>query len=320
MFKKISKNIKEKRINVARYTRDAYLKIMPDGKQDKWEATTCPKDASRFIYHLLNLISSDKKNARFNRIGVKVVTIDDDYFTWLQGRNLTHSNKTLTKYMEQMSEEACEEKSKEHDFNKVYSYCNIIFSVVKKSGCFEEKTSFRLDENRRADLLKYLEGIFGDGSVFLPGYIADNVNALSNRSRFIDMAETHFNSNCDVRLGLFDEQSNDPDSNCALFVIPFAVKGEYKSLNIADIKEYTYRMAQAVNSYKFSADNSLCAGGILFGADKIENLLPVNFLGDDYDCSIIPVISTRESLTACMHNYFINFFKSTSINKKGVTA
>lgn len=320
MFKKISKNIKEKRINIARYTRDAYLKIMPDGKQDKWEETTCPQNASKFICRLIDLVASDKKNSRFNRIGVKVVTIDDDYFAWLDGRHITHSDKSLIDYMEQISEAKCEEKSKAHGLNKVYSYCNIIFSAVKKDGCYKKKTDFRLDESKRADLLRYLEEIFGEGKVFLPGYIVDNVSALNNRGRFMDMAETYFETNRDVRLGLFDEQENNTDSNCALFIIPFAVKGEYKSINIDDINEYVCRMSEASSSYRFTDENSLCAGAFLFGADKIENLLPVNLLGDNYDCSIIPVISTKESLTACLQNYYMEYIKSISINRKGVTA
>lgn len=222
-------------ISICRYTWETWKRCHGDHHSSyrKWEKQNLPNDLFTFIHSIIEELISQKLIIQ-DDTNLKVVTIDEEYFAWLEQNKKDNKIESQQEYAKQVSPEEAFRLLKKNQMETSYSLVSLPVAAFYENG-IKEETSYKLSFNLKQNLLNYFEQIFGKGTVYLPGYVVSGEELYNNQAMFLGMAQSYFEEDMNVQLGKWDTQLHEACS-CPLFelyFIPFAVK------NVADKAHYT---------------------------------------------------------------------------------
>lgn len=161
--------------NAYRVTKDVWMALYPDSSLEEWSIENGDFCLRTYVSKILSGIMKEMGKTKIDpkllkRIALRVVVIDGQYLDWLMETGREHCGDSLSAYAFTLSDEALAELIKKNgfDINLEIGMLSMIWETAKpdrKLGAME------LSDFVQADMLKYLEGFFGKGNVFLPGWV-----------------------------------------------------------------------------------------------------------------------------------------------------
>ena len=224
-------NKNEKLISICRYSFDAWMECFPDSDEEEWIARTVPLNTYEFLYNFLEV---NKGYDFFNLEdfeNFKIVTIDDEYFKWLNDNNLKNTSENRNKYANSIDEENALRLLEKNELNYIYTsiampVCIYSPSIIKKN------LSLKLTDKIIKDLNNYLNEVFEDCDIFLPGYIVRPDELFDNVDVLYELADNYFISKKWEHKD-WNIQKLSGRTNLVPLMIPFLLRGKVNSAIIS---------------------------------------------------------------------------------------
>ena len=149
-----------------RYTYEAWMKCYPNSNYEEWKEITKPNSLMDFYYGLLDAMEVEEPE-----FDVKVVTLDDEYFSWLGNKENTEANRA--KYAETTSEEDATRLMKKNRMDKIAGlyFVPAIFFPQSKSDTVSLKVTRKLREKIKNGIERTV-----NASVYVPGVVISSQN------------------------------------------------------------------------------------------------------------------------------------------------
>ena len=224
------------RIKAFRYTYETWKKENKTGTQLDYERMVYPNNLFMFLTKFINGLGS--KFIINNETQYSFVPIDKHYFKWLEENNKTDSLKTKGEYCQSLTDDEIYELMKENEWDEEYEIVGIPLYAINSKLEEIAKTYYKIEPELKEDLNNYLENIYGQGNVFIPGYILTQNDFFQDERDFIQIAKLHFKKNTNVRFIKWEEQRyNNKVALIYPLVIPFAIKRQYLNarLNLEEL-------------------------------------------------------------------------------------
>ena len=256
-------------IRTYRYTYPIWQKEYPNKSKLDYEATIIPDNLLDFLYKLAEITSQDKidKNGNLpitNDMKFSVIPIDDNYYKWLDDNKRIDNVLTKNEYCQKLDDGTIYKLMKENGWTEEYSVVGIPIYMINTGMKEIKKTNFKLEKELKENLITYLENIYGEDNIFLPGYILTQNDFFNGERDFVQLAKLHFQQNTNVRFIKFEEQIYQ-NKNALIYpyVLPFAIKRTYDSalLNLFDL----------LQDIKFTPMLSLTSEGLKRYNIELEN-------------------------------------------------
>lgn len=160
---------------------------------------------------------------------VKSVVIDKSFEEWIQKNNKKLSIGVLNEYMLQITKEEADTLLKKYCFNLNLTFCAYPVILIDHNNDIKE-TNYRFSEENAKNLQHLLEGVYGEGNVWVPGVVVPVDELGRRRSHLTNKAFEYFSGKRKIQLGAkYDVQSNIYNDNFFSLCIPFIVKNEFNS-------------------------------------------------------------------------------------------
>ena len=154
------------KLNVSRYTWDAWEKIYPGTNKNEWNFVTIPQSVLDFLMRM-----EEEQNIP-EETTYRVCVIDEEYFDWLNKNNKTDSGEERLEYIRSMSDEDADRLLEKNELGIEESFMFVPF-VVSKNGFFKKGETFAVPKNVREKIGKYLKEKFDAEDVFVGDYLMD---------------------------------------------------------------------------------------------------------------------------------------------------
>ena len=119
----------KRRINVTRYTFDSWMKCYPKSNYDEWYEATQPDNLMDFYYN-----AAEKLNLDIDKDVINIVTLDDEYFKWLNGRKNT--SETRTRYATSVDLKNSTKMLKKNNLDKIEDiyFIPVVFNPLSENS------------------------------------------------------------------------------------------------------------------------------------------------------------------------------------------
>ena len=222
-------------IRTYRYTYCAWQKEYPNKSQLDFEKTILPDNLLEFLYKLAELTNQEKIDKNGNLpitedMKFSVVPIDKNYYKWVEDNKRIDNILTKNEYCKNLDNDTIYKLMEENGWTEEYSILGIPIYMINTGMKEIKKTDFKLEQELKQNLTLYLENIYGEGNVFLPGYILTQNDFFNNERDFLQLAKLYFKQNTNVKFIKFEEQIFQ-NSKALIYplVLPFAIKRTYNS-------------------------------------------------------------------------------------------
>ena len=219
---------------ITRYTQDAWEKVT--GKtESEWQVMTFATNA---IYSANILLAEQNMNAKdFSEI--RMITIDQEYFDWLEANNLKESTKNRSLYCVSMSEEKATELMKKYKYDRVLMMTFFFVPVCHIKNQFPLSTSFSA-KGIKNEVTEILETVYGKGKVYVSEYFIRPTDYMQNQFQIDSLALHYFEEGQNVRLMKYEEQRYDESKFCHDLILPVYLYGKLESPFISTDLYYDY--------------------------------------------------------------------------------
>lgn len=208
--------------NITRYTYDAWKKCFPKASYNEWYEQTYPDNILDFLEAASDTIS--KRYSSIEKTKFMVVTINKEYFKWINENKLEDSIKTRTAYADQMTAETAKRLIKDEHMNQNYQMM-FLYGVARLKE--DKNTNFVLPVSVIEKINKYLNIIFKSQETFIPGYVLKMETAIMHSDKLLNLAKAYFEDHQSARLGMMETQEYVKGTNVALYFIPIIFKKEF---------------------------------------------------------------------------------------------
>lgn len=216
---------------IARFTKDAYLKLYKGARHSSWYDIFRPDNISDFVCE--SLLNIEDRFSLDDHIACKVATIDEEYLSWLQTHGLKHKDKVLGRYVDSLSDTDLDRLAAKNSLNVDLQLYGIPLIISNNGGYFFNKDlDLELDDDNKKSLSAYLATQYTDCEVFVPGYLVRDDVFFKDSDLLINLAKAHFEDGIDATLAKFKEQKLYSDKeNCMFVMIPYAVRKVYDQVS-----------------------------------------------------------------------------------------
>lgn len=231
-------------VNITKGTIDVVHEI---GKDDAELANATYDDFENNIVSYAMTVAAEMFENGIYTECVRVCTLDEEYIEWLNDIGLKHNEENAGQYISAMSDEDALRLLRKNEFDNEYTAC-VIPLVLDADMYLNQKTNFKLDELSVKLLQRYLDRIYGKGTVYVPGYIlsCENVFDPDTPERLIDFAKEYEESGMQIRYDEWNYQDNyidvidiadDVDGRQLIVLIPFVVHAKIDTpyIDIANV-------------------------------------------------------------------------------------
>lgn len=268
--------------SMTRYTYDAWMKCYPESNRAEWIRRTQPFSLWNFITSNLNMIEEAETGFTFDNLEeVKIITIDDDYFTYISEKGLKNNSETRSLY--NLDPETAEEKLQKYGFDKDLHLCAIpvhmvkkpqpVISVLRDNGKIPGKLPGSIVKKTK----QFLEKIYGEDSVWVSGNLMRADTLVYEQDGFFSTAEKVLYGQEKVSEQLVEDSRVNPEINIFLRWIPVVVKGTCDSAKITLSDVYEKNGEVNVNNFPELVTEEYCVS--ILGKDAKEQ-------GDEIESAI----------------------------------
>ena len=160
---------------------------------------------------------------------IKTVIIDKSFEDWLDGSGRSYDDDALYEYMQTVSDEEATRLLKLHHLNMNLTLCLYPLVVTGMNAPVEDK-NYSLSEEGTKKIQKLIEGVYGEGNVWVPGTIMPLEDDEVKRDDILRKAHEYFSGNPEVKLDTeYGIQENKKKTDFFPLCIPFVVKNEFNS-------------------------------------------------------------------------------------------
>ena len=226
----LKKNKDVEAIKFTRFTEEAWDKYRPGRKMEEYYDTMQPNSVvdfalSSYAQMLLLMRANTKK--------LMICMIDDEYGAWLEEKGLEDDDQNMMDYIGEMDEETAFRLLQKNHMDVQYTACMLGITVKLKDEEVPAKTEFVLSTEDRETLKAYLEKVYGEGSIYVPGYILTSDAAENAEDDLVTMAINFFDHGVNTRFGKWDEQiyemtKTEEKRSLRQYFVPFVVRGTIK--------------------------------------------------------------------------------------------
>lgn len=259
-FKKVmteeNTDIIENTIVMARYTKDTWVELFQDATIEDWKESTSPDNISKFISNtIVNYASALKGNVS----EIVIATIDQKYLEWLEKYGLTHSQGVLNKYIQRYTKKKnyWDERLLESEMTLT---CNMLgMPILMMPPLKTSKTEYYLSAETKNKIQLYLSAVYHNQATYCPGWIIKGNEMIQCVDDVLFVADHYWNSNSNIRIGKYLEQTYEDDElsdqfSTILYVIPFVVKTKVDSatIDLSGLESDGAKTLQAMNKVKYT--------------------------------------------------------------------
>lgn len=247
-FKKKKQPAKKEKIKIQtlimiRYTYDAWQKLFPDSNKEKWEELNCPDNVAEFVKQSIKRSSNVKHPD--GSVGMPdfesalITTLDEQYLSWLERNNYSHSQENLGKYLEEYAnnEDYWNECLNRSEMTTTYNVMGIPFSMLLHD-INGKKSEYCLREESARQIEPILSAIYQSEEVFVPGWILRGADMPKCVNSVVEFAKLYLREKRKIRFGKFLEQTYTEDELKDKFkpynyLLPFVVKSKIEKALIS---------------------------------------------------------------------------------------
>ncbi len=216
--------------NLIRYSKKAWMKSYPSSDEAQWYSITQPDNVYDFIDTAITGIENEDIVLSDNDV-INVVTLDDNYFTFLKENNLEDCPENRMNYPMQLnfSNKDLVKLAKDNDFMRAYTLLTIPIVVIKESVV--NQTNYILSKEQIDELTAYFETIHGKGNVFFYGNFIALADIKREMEKIIANGILYFEKNIRFEMPQFRKQRYGEKVNLIMLGIPFLVKAPVKKMS-----------------------------------------------------------------------------------------
>ena len=245
----------EKMLKTTRYTKEAWEKIFPKKSLVKWKRTTNPGNIREFVESYIELLLSNKHKLDGTE-KISVVTIDEEYFNWLEDNDKQDSEKAREEYAYSINDDEAFHLLCKHKENNILKSIYIPFVIFLPDGHFSGQ-GYQMSDETCNGLKAYFEGIFGNGNVYVPQYYFSCSSSEGLDLDDVDMlCGAYFNDGVKVRYDkyLFQHFENS-GVNMAIFYVTVCVRKKIESA-VFNVMDFLTDMAEPIDIPEFIVLNA----------------------------------------------------------------
>ena len=237
-------------------TKEVFNKIYPDSDGEEYREMMAPYNlydyvADRFE-ECVSLTDLDENEAYENLL-FRVVPLDEEYLRWIRRnhRPLAQAGHpdNLIEYSVSLSDEKIMELARKNQLGDTYIVSGI-FINLKSEETLPAVPDWGISEEKRMVLLKQLEKTFGEGNVYLPGWISPYLDNIPEP--MMVLAERYFKYNEFIQIPtsplLLDDMKKS-ESVIMPFVVREKLQSPYLTMKTAD--EHDYYSQSLYNMWEF---------------------------------------------------------------------
>lgn len=198
-----------------------------------WETENQPASMSRFIikYKIEHDVSEDAE--------IMPVVIGAEYIKWLKENKMRDSRESKICYASGMTDAEIMSLARKNEMDMDFRLFLIPAAVL--SPCMD-LYNFSLKKPAKDELMKYLESIYGKGSIYIPGCIVDIETAVREKRDFIRYAQIWHSCGTDCTNINWAVQYRGNDTEVMLLCIPyvFIYRHEKPSQSVNSMKNNVF--------------------------------------------------------------------------------
>ena len=214
------------RINLPRYTYDAWMKCYPESDMEEWEMANCPNCITDFAIgesvRYQELTAMDLSNWE-----IRVVAIDDEYFNWINKNKFENTEEMRAMYVRSITDAKANELLVKNKMNIDDQLLFLHFLITGEKD-FGPSTNYSLSKECVKELREYLKSIYRDSKVYAPPYIMTAERAEMSAEQLLDSAKQFFEEGKIKHNKKYNMQHySEPDCNITQLYIPCVIRNEY---------------------------------------------------------------------------------------------
>lgn len=165
---------------------------------------------------------------------IKLITLDDEFLSWLTDNHLEYSDDALSKYASEMTEEKATELLRKNEFDGTFSVYTIPLLIAIPEAKIKEPASFSLTDLQRHKFEEYLKEIFPKSEVYAFEYILPE-SGIENYEDLQDIGATGIRNHVHIRKDIYKDPIicdiiDDSDGMYkAVLFLPFVLAQKLKS-------------------------------------------------------------------------------------------
>ena len=207
-------------IDFTLYTKDAWFKCYPDSNEEEWIQTTQPNNLKLYLCTIYTQI--EKLVEKNPDLSYRIITIDDEYFEYLNAHNIENTSQNRIEYIKQVTDEdALRLYIKHKDEFMSYKVAGMPITLYSKELYPTDKAiNTELPEELRKKIERYLEQFYGEKNVYVPQYLLKPSTILTDYERFYSLADDYLENNRKIKLGIYGTQTIKKGTNITRLYIP----------------------------------------------------------------------------------------------------
>lgn len=212
----------------AMYTREAWFRCFPDSTESQWCARGNDDAVDLAVLQNIQYLNSQGV-CDINKLKeFRIITVDDEYFSWLEEKGLQDGDEERTRYISQVDDEAAERLWKKNGMGKIYTCCCLVCTLLGVDLTKNTTTHFHLSLEEQESLRSHLEKVFGQGKVWISRQFLHPSDFIHEQQEFwqegrIWLKEGHSFS----RKGFDEQQNKNPEINVLNLCLPVVVSSQY---------------------------------------------------------------------------------------------
>lgn len=205
-----------------------------------WNNSFYPNNVIEFV---TNIAYKNHKARRKDKAdNIKIVTLEDSFYDWLQTKDLTESMNACAEYGAQFSDEDLLSLMKKTKMDVSYSVSALEIAFVFPKEIGEGMLHYSLSENVCSTIKEYLQSVFTDSNeIFVPGILMNTEEFRQEEDKLINLAKTYVETGQAGKYFEFERQIvPDSSSKSIVLCIPYVVYEKHTSA-IFDLKSFFVR-------------------------------------------------------------------------------
>lgn len=215
-----------KQLNACRYTFNAWKKTFPQSTEEDWATAMVPDHILDYIAKVFQI--SQQSGVSLEKIErIKIVTLNDEFFAWLEEHHLKNTEENRSKYAKMIDNETATKLMKESGMDYTIESFALPILIPDLIGT-GDVTNFRMSPAVNQYLMDFLYNVYHTEIYVAPYYmtgdaIYDNFDSIAN------LAKQYFNEHIHLSYEKFVYQHYDESFNLGILYIPFFVKNTFDS-------------------------------------------------------------------------------------------
>ena len=223
-------------IIACRYQYNIWQKIFPMLNEAFWENAMQPNSYHKFINGTINIANlSNEKYKNYSKL--KIVTIDEDYFKFLNENNLNDSASNRYNYATNLPDKIVEAKFKKNNWGKDYTLLSLDLTIFTNN---RKDQTISLTKEEILKLKSQIKKIYKGANVFVPGYILDDNLYKSLNSYILKLSKEYFSGRrIQINKKLTKYEYRKTKNGYIHLIIPFVINYNYKSatINLSELED-----------------------------------------------------------------------------------